>query len=668
MTNKLITTYRSDIDGLRAFAVLSVLAFHAFPNWLPGGFIGVDVFFVISGFLISSILFTHLENNTFSFIDFYQRRIKRIFPALFFILFFCIVFGWFALFPEEYKQLGRHVASGAGFIANFTLWRESGYFDSVADTKPLLHLWSLGIEEQFYIIWPLLLWMAWKKQLNVLKIIVILAAISFLINIFFINKHMEAIFYMPYSRFWELLCGSFLAWLSIHKLPAPGYQNLNYQQPLRQHLFSFLGFILLLIALIVFSKQTTFPGAYALVPVLGTALIIWAGPFTWFNKKILSHPILVWFGLISFPLYLWHWPLLSFACIINNDTPSVLSRVIILICSIILAWLTYHLLEKPIRWNDKANKTKLIILISCMIGIACFGFYIKKHEGLNTRFKNSQQLSALRDIAPNSKKADIPCQKVLPQFKQFKFEGACIMNKDKMPDILFLGDSHALHYVHAIKELFQNHSILLISEPSCLPFSSNKFLKDECKKKYTAILSFLEKNTSIKKIYVSGYWAYLMTGGFAKNGINWRLAQPVNNQVNSFLSNGKYFFNTILSSKKEIVFLKDIPDLDFNINYCYISRPLTLPFSQTTRKKCWLDFAEYEKRTKQYDLVLEQLLADFPQIQVYDPRPLFCNTKRCIVKDDKFPYYINGDHLNNYGATWVLNDLLKKIELKQPIA
>ena len=156
--------YRPDIDGLRAIAVLSVVGFHVFPYWINGGFIGVDIFFVISGFLISTIIIGSLERNSFSFVEFYARRIKRIFPALLLVLSACFVFGWFALLADEYKQLGKHIAGAASFILNFLLWNESGYFDTTAETKPLLHLWSLGIEEQFYIIWPFFLWFAWKQR------------------------------------------------------------------------------------------------------------------------------------------------------------------------------------------------------------------------------------------------------------------------------------------------------------------------------------------------------------------------------------------------------------------------------------------------------------------------------------------------------------------------
>ena len=198
--------YRPDIDGLRAIAVLSVVAFHAFPNRFCGGFIGVDVFFVVSGFLISIIIFQNLDRGTFSFTEFYSRRIKRIFPALILILIASYVFGWFALLSDEYKQLGKHIAGGAGFISNFILWKEIGYFDNSAETKPLLHLWSLGIEEQFYIFWPPLLWLAWKRNFNLLTITIVVAVVLFYLNIKGIKKDVVATFYSPQTRFWELLC------------------------------------------------------------------------------------------------------------------------------------------------------------------------------------------------------------------------------------------------------------------------------------------------------------------------------------------------------------------------------------------------------------------------------------------------------------------------------
>ncbi|RYY63558.1 MAG: acyltransferase, partial [Comamonadaceae bacterium] len=209
--------YRPDIDGLRAVAVLSVLGFHAFPQWVKGGFIGVDIFFVISGFLISTIIFGSLQGKGFSYAEFYARRIKRIFPALVVVMAATFAFGWYILLPGEWQQLGKHVAAGAGFVSNFAFWGEAGYFDNAAETKPLLHLWSLAIEEQFYIFWPLLLGLAWKRRWRMLAVIGAVAAASFLLNVSTIHSHRTAAFYSPLSRFWELMAGGMLAYMRLHK-------------------------------------------------------------------------------------------------------------------------------------------------------------------------------------------------------------------------------------------------------------------------------------------------------------------------------------------------------------------------------------------------------------------------------------------------------------------
>jgi len=309
--------YRSYIDGLRAIAVLSVLSFHAFPTWFRGGFTGVDIFFVISGFLISTIIFEGLEKGTFSFVDFYARRIRRIFPALLLVLICCFAFGWFTLLPDEYMLLGKHMAGGASFISNFLFWNEAGYFDKAAETKPLLHLWSLGIEEQFYIIWPLLLWGAYKLRLNLLTITIIVAITSFVFNLQQVKIDVVAAFYSPQTRFWELLCGSILAWLMLNKKSTFAYlenqlnhwlNKLIYRGP-QQHAdatlintLSFAGFLLIIFGVYRITKGALFPGTWALIPVFGAILILAAGTNAWFNRVVLANKALVWFGLISYPL------------------------------------------------------------------------------------------------------------------------------------------------------------------------------------------------------------------------------------------------------------------------------------------------------------------------------------------------------------------------------
>ena len=362
--------YRLDIDGLRAIAVLSVVAFHAFPSLIRGGFIGVDIFFVISGYLISSIIFENLDRGTFSFTEFYVRRIKRIFPALLLVLVVCFTFGWFTLLADEYKQLGKHIAGGASFISNFILWNEAGYFDNSAETKPLLHLWSLGIEEQFYIVWPLFLWFAWKCKFNLLKITITVAIVSFILNINGINQDMVTTFYSPLTRFWELLSGSLLAWVTLYKKNA--FVNVKYkldnwlshivynekkedEGKILSNVISFVGLLLLLYGFWRINKELSFPGKWALVPVLGAVFLITAGSKAWINRTILSNKVAVWFGLISFPLYLWHWPMLSFARIIEGELPSRSIRIAVVIFSIVLAWVTYILVERPLRFGKHSK-------------------------------------------------------------------------------------------------------------------------------------------------------------------------------------------------------------------------------------------------------------------------------------------------------------------------
>jgi peptidoglycan/LPS O-acetylase OafA/YrhL len=363
--------YRPDIDGLRAVAVLSVLLFHAFPKQMHGGFIGVDIFFVISGFLISTIIFQSLARGEFSFMDFYARRIRRIFPALIVVMLATFAIGWFVLFPDEYKQLGKHMMGGALFVSNFVLWRDSGYFDAAAETKPLLHLWSLGIEEQFYIIFPLVVWFAWRARLNMVSLIALAGLTSFAHNLAHIHQHPIGTFYLPQFRFWELMAGSMLALLimdvsgwvkKIHAWLEPLADRLIYRRDAGMepgaalaNVKSWLGMALIVVGLCLIHKNMDFPGKLALLPTAGAVLIIWAGPHAFVNRWVLSNRVAVWFGKISYPLYLWHWPLLVYLRIVDeHNAPSYLMRAGVLVLTILLSWLTYRFIERPIRFGKTA--------------------------------------------------------------------------------------------------------------------------------------------------------------------------------------------------------------------------------------------------------------------------------------------------------------------------
>jgi peptidoglycan/LPS O-acetylase OafA/YrhL len=378
--------YRPDIDGMRALAVMSVVIYHAFPTLLPGGFIGVDIFFVISGYLITRIIIDELNNKTFSVAEFYQRRARRIFPALLVVLLSCAAFGWLALTGEELNRLGWHIFSGAAFVANLVFWAESGYFDQAGEVKPLLHLWSLGVEEQFYLLWPIILMLAFAKGLNLIILVLSVALISFSVNVYTSENFPTAAFFSPVSRFWELLCGAALAWASLKK-PFTNYKilgksciNLSMPNSVWRNALSWLGVSLIGLALLLVNEDRSFPGYWALLPVLGAVLIIGAGSECWLNSKILSSRIAVWFGLISYPLYLWHWPLLSFGHIINMDVPHRDYRIFAVLSSIILAWLTFRYIEIFFRTKKSSHAPQIWTLGLAMIIVAGLGGVLAKRD------------------------------------------------------------------------------------------------------------------------------------------------------------------------------------------------------------------------------------------------------------------------------------------------
>ena len=460
--SQLHPSYRPDIDGLRAIAVLLVVVHHAFPKILPSGFIGVDLFFVISGFLISTIIFQNLENDTFSFLDFYVRRIKRIFPALAIILVACLVYGWFSLLPADYKQLGKHTLAGAAFVSNFAFWYESGYFDGDSKLKPLLHLWSLGIEEQYYIFWPLIACLAWKKKVNLLKLCFVLLVLSFVANLVIVRNNPVSAFFSPASRFWELLIGSVLAYVKLHRQSSSNETHNNQS--------AWLGLCLLVIGVVFIHPERRFPGFWALFPTLSAYLIISAGQNAWLNRVVLSNRLLVWIGLISFPLYLWHWPLLVFAKQSSANEPSVQLLLLVVICSIVLAWFTYRLIERPIRFGELAGRRKALFLSLLMLIIGYLGFNIYKRDGLSFRIPPALQKIATfsNDYYNNS---NFEC--LIPNSdKDLQNPRACFQNMgSKNKSILLWGDSYAWAiYAGINKVAAQQANVYLMAKQVVHPF------------------------------------------------------------------------------------------------------------------------------------------------------------------------------------------------------
>jgi peptidoglycan/LPS O-acetylase OafA/YrhL len=426
--------YRPDIDGLRAVAVLAVVGFHAFPKLVQSGFIGVDIFFGISGYLISAIIIDGLQRQRFSFIAFYGRRIRRIFPALIIVLAASYGLGWVILFPKEFSELGRHIVSGAGFLSNFTLFQERGYFSRAADTKPLLHLWSLGIEEQFYIFWPALLWLCFRLRLDRLGAIAAVFAISLALGVLDVHDHPIASFYLPPTRIWELAAGALLA-AARQRFPAitasPGQRDLG----------SALGGLLILAGLVL-TPTDDFPGWWPLLPLTGVVLLIAVGPQALINRRILAHPALVWVGLISYPLYLWHWPLLSFARILTGEPPApVAIRIGAVALAVILAWLTTTLVERRLRFGGH-GRLKVAALVTSMICLGLVGYGTTDSGGL--AFRSVVQINNKTDSGVDGGSGGMLARGCgIADPKEAKLFSRCLQDYREVPTYALLGDSKA---------------------------------------------------------------------------------------------------------------------------------------------------------------------------------------------------------------------------------
>lgn len=492
--------YRPDIDGLRAVAVLAVLVFHGFPKVLPGGFVGVDIFFVISGYLISTIIISSLGKNKFGLLEFYSRRVKRIFPGLILVLCAVIVGGWVILFSTEFQRLGKHVLGASGFLSNFVLQKESGYFDVSAEAKPLLHLWSLAIEEQFYLIWPLVLMVAHRVRLGFFSVTAILGGASFLANLYFSISNSSKGFYWPFGRFWELLVGATAALLLLRQ---PVFEKKQ------RDFFSVVGAMLLVVGLIFLNKKTVFPGFSALIPTTGAFLMIVAGPGGAVNLSVLARRPLVWVGLISYPLYLWHWPLIAMAKIeFGPIGPWAIGFIII--CSFLLAGATY-IIEQPIRFGNKQFPYAMSLLIF-MSFLAAGGAFIQSAGGFPSR-----KVNRVFDNYAGSIKRTERQKECFDIDNAYKTEGKWFCELGSGHPFLFAyGDSHALSLFPALEKIASEEgvNVLFAGTSGCPPLLGVQSLRGEesirrhnCFQLNERIARYVEES-KIPAVLLIGRWSY----------------------------------------------------------------------------------------------------------------------------------------------------------------
>lgn len=648
-----VLSYRPDIDGLRAIAILSVIAFHASSALLPGGFIGVDIFFIISGYLISSIIIRELALGRFTFTSFYIRRIRRIFPSLIVVLLFVAAYGWLVLLPDELSALGKHITAGAFFVSNIVLWKEAGYFDAIAAFKPLLHLWSLGIEEQFYIIWPLLVVLCWRLRFRLFFLLLIGLAVSFTLNIWYVKTDPTAVFYLPVTRFWELLLGSFLAWYQNHK---NNYIHLVFstyifkrpvssaQEKIINNTQAMLGTALLIFALVHLTEAKAFPGWWALLPTFGTLLLISASHKAWINKHILSHPWLVYIGLISFPLYLWHWPLLAFARIIKAEEPPTRIKIIAVLLAFILAWLSYQFIEHPIRKLRPGKKKRLVITSIILLNIALGGLgYVLYKQYISAHF----QMTSLKKFYGATTEWIYP---TVTSYDQKLVVHNLPGSGTKT--VIFIGDSHTEHYWLRLLKLSQTQAasiknITFATHGGCIPvpgININTFENYNCHKFINAAIQAAEK-PNVDTVVFSAFWdgpyfwgLYHLTDPKIKDNI----IKYDNPNALIVLQNFETMIKKLRQDNKKVYIILSTP-ADYNFDpKRMIRRNFMGKFELRLRDVSRQEFVA------RANIIIAKLraIAQRTGAIVIDPVPYLCNATICpILGPDGIPRYIDQHHL-----------------------
>jgi peptidoglycan/LPS O-acetylase OafA/YrhL len=482
-----IKGYRPDVDGLRAVAVLGVVLFHLSPRLVPGGFAGVDIFFVISGYLISGILFKEHAADRFSFKEFYGRRIRRLGPALFVVLVACLAYGWFFLLGGEYKSLGRHTAVSSLFGSNILLFKEVDYFGPTAEEKPLLHLWSLGIEEQFYLFWPFLVWLAWNRLPRLTAPLLIAIGFSFAACVVTTSVSPEAAFYLPHTRYWELLVGALLAYRERRGAPSSA-SGTSVSGVSARGFLAWSGVALITIAFYFLNNESVFPGWWAAVPVAGSAVLIAAGPSTPVNRLVIGNRLMAYIGTLAYPIYLWHWPL---HVLVYLGEPTRVRRVLAVVVTMVLAWITKVLVEDPLRFGvrskgDLRYATASGLLVA-LLAVGVLGFVIDRADGFPSRYP-----AELRRLANY---AGVPTPSVyLPAMPScFLRAGqdagllpaACAGTgpAGAASRVLLWGDSYANHLDDGLRELANERKFVLAeySASACPPLVASSALRLRCR-------------------------------------------------------------------------------------------------------------------------------------------------------------------------------------------
>lgn len=623
------------------------------------------MFFVISGFLISSIIFKSLDRGNFSFIDFYSRRAKRIFPALVVVLLATYVFGWFTLLPDEFKQLGRHIAAGTIFLQNFNLLGESGYFDTSSELKPLMHLWSLAIEEQFYLVYPLIIWAVWRSGINVMFTVLALCLISFGLNIYGVSTDPVGTFFSPQTRFWELLAGAILAYFYYSRSKSSeGKGAARVFGGAVNSTISLIGLGLIVGSVAFLKSGDIFPGWWALLPVIGTAMLIFSGPHALVNRSLLNNRFMLFIGVISYPLYLWHWPILSFARIMESAVPSWGIQVGGVLLSVLLSWLTYRFIESPIRFGAQTSLKPAIlwVLMLCVGGV---GYATFARDGIPSRV---QELASNNNQFNWGELANETCRKAYPSFWPIDH---CSMTRDGDPSVMLIGDSHSDHIRLGLSEAMAkvNENLLNLGVSGCTPFynvtSHPRGVRDWCSIYINKAIELAVNTESVKTVVLSSRGPMYLTGNGYDEGddlihhdrVLELVGHPeVTDYAAVFEAGMRNTFTMLAAAGKQVVFVLDVPELGFSPMSCVDSRPLRL--TNKVKSPCAISRAEVDSRNKEYKEVVDKVMKDFPAVTLFDTQAKLCDSEWCWAMIDGQVMYRDDDHLSAKGSEFMAKDLM----------
>lgn len=668
--------YKPEIDGLRALAVLPVIFFHAGFEVFKGGFVGVDIFFVISGFLITKIILKGLQQKKFSLKEFYIRRARRILPALFLITFLSGLASLFLLSNEQLVLFSNQIFSVILFISNFFFWKNTGYFNPNSDLQPLLHTWSLGVEEQFYIFFPIFLIIIWKlKYKKIFVFLIILSLLSIILSQFGGNFKIQnlslkypffilpfewfwqagsANFYLPFGRIWELLSGSMVAlYLSKNRINEKKINNF----------FSYIGLFLILISISTFSENIQYPSVFTILPVLGTVLILLYGTKSTHLKKFLSYKPIVFTGLISYSFYLWHQPIFAFNKIYFGVNLSVLHSLLLIIFSFLISILSWRFVETPFR--DKrilSNKFVVNFLVISALTILTFAVL------MNLKVINTKQISLPVNIEESFKMAENKdCLDIEYAHLQTNKNWFCELGKkEKNVSYVLAGDSHALAMSPAFDSISSEKNIkgILVGFSGCPSLINvhivriNQNIKN-CKLLNDKLFNYIKKN-KIKKLYLASRWTLYTNGNY--DGTSFAMVSD----KETMFSNVSISRETIARKLEEtfikyneigveINFINQIPLQLYYPRFVYLNTYKNNSFNEKKIQEYGVDVNKHKKLQKFIKENIKMLKNKNIKFKFINFDSFFCKNSKCRLGDVNGSFYHDLHHLSIYGSKKIEN-------------